>query len=79
MQAQLSLYIISNNKGESVFKEYKPDLMPVGVHFSGDKIFTNGEIKLEIGETFYLSTDGFIDKMGGPNHTKFSSKNLKSY
>ncbi len=44
------LYIISNNNGESVFKEFKADLMPVGVHFSGDKSFTNHEIQLEIGD-----------------------------
>ena len=32
------LYIISNNNGESVLREFKADLMPVGVHFSSDQI-----------------------------------------
>ena len=45
------LYIISNNNGESVLKEIKADPMPVGVHFSSDKSFTNHEIRLEIGDT----------------------------
>lgn len=72
------LYIISNNNGQPVFREFKADLMPVGVHFTGDKSFTNHEIPLEIGDTFYISTDGFIDQMGGPNNTRFSSKNLRN-
>jgi serine phosphatase RsbU (regulator of sigma subunit)/Tfp pilus assembly protein PilF len=71
------LYLISQNNGEPIFKEFKADLMPVGVHFYGDKSFTNHEIPIEIGDTIYLSSDGFIDQMGGPHKTKFSSKNFK--
>jgi serine phosphatase RsbU (regulator of sigma subunit) len=52
-------------------------MMPVGVHFSIDKPFTNHEIQLGIGDTFYIFTDGFIDQIGGENNTKFSSKNFK--
>jgi serine phosphatase RsbU (regulator of sigma subunit) len=75
--AYIPLYIISNINGEPVFKEIKADLMPVGVHFSSDKPFTNHEIQLEIGDTFYISSDGFIDQIGGSNNTRFSSKNFK--
>jgi serine phosphatase RsbU (regulator of sigma subunit) len=71
------LYIISNIDGKPVLKEVKADMMPVGVHFSGDKSFTNHEIQLEIGDTFYISTDGFIDQIGGSNNTRFGSKNFK--
>lgn len=71
------LYIISNSNGESVFKELKADMMPIGVHFVNDKSFTNHEIPLQIGDTFYVFTDGFIDQVGGPNNTRFSSRNLK--
>ena len=60
-----------------MFKEFKADMMPVGVHVSSDKSFTNHEIQLEIGDTFYISTDGFIDQLGGPNTTRFGSKNFK--
>ena len=71
------LYIISNSNGEAEFKEIKADLMPVGVHFASDKPFTNHQVQLEIGDTFYISTDGFIDQMGGINNTRFSSRNFK--
>ncbi len=71
------LYIISKINGNLVFKEIKPDMMPVGVHFSGDISFTNHEIKLGIGDTFYLSTDGFLDQSGGSGNTKFGKEKFK--
>jgi len=52
-------------------------MMPVGVHVSGDKSFTNQQIQLKIGDTFYISTDGFIDQTGGSNNSRFSSKKFK--
>lgn len=75
--AFIPLYIISNIERKPVFKEIKPDMMPVGVHFSGDISFTNHEIKLEIGDTLYLSTDGYTDQNGGSDNTRFGKKNFK--
>ena len=71
------IYIISNNSGESVFKEIKADPMPVGVHFSSDKSFTNHEVQLEIGDTFYIFSDGFIDQIGGDRDHRFTSEKFK--
>ena len=71
------LYIVTHVDGKPELKEIKADIMPVGVHVSGDKPFTNHEVRLEIGDTFYISTDGFIDQIGGPDNTRFSSKNFK--
>jgi serine phosphatase RsbU (regulator of sigma subunit) len=71
------LYIVSHDNGEPVLRETKADQMPVGVHFSSDKPFTNHELQLEIGDTFYISTDGFIDQTGGSNKTRFGSNNFK--
>ena len=71
------LYLITNNNGESVLKEFKADPMPVGVHFSSDKSFTNHEIQLEIGDTFYIFSDGFADQIGGNNNNRFSSEKFK--
>lgn len=51
--------------------------MPVGVHISSDIPFTNHEIKLEIGDTFYLSTDGYLDQSGGSGNTKFGKERFK--
>lgn len=71
------LYIISKNDVKLGIKEIKPDMMPVGVHFSSDISFTNHEIKLEIGDTFYLTTDGFPDQCGGSGNIKFGRENFK--
>ena len=75
--ANSPLYIISNNIGESVFKEIKADPMPVGVHTSDDKSFTNQEIEFETGDTFYIFSDGFIDQNGGDNNHRFTSEKFK--
>jgi serine phosphatase RsbU (regulator of sigma subunit)/Tfp pilus assembly protein PilF len=71
------LYIISNNEGEPLLKEINPDQMPVGVHFLTDKSFTNHEIKLGIGDTFYIFSDGFVDQMGGDNNHRYKSEKFK--
>jgi len=71
------LYIISNNNGNSEIKEIKADPMPVGIHFLGDKSFTNHEVQLEIGDTFYIFSDGFIDQIGGENDHRFTSERFK--
>jgi serine phosphatase RsbU (regulator of sigma subunit) len=71
------LYLISNNAGEPVLKEFKADPMPVGVHFSSDKSFTNHEIQLEIGDIFYIFSDGYADQIGGENNGRFTTANFK--
>ena len=71
------LYIISNNNGNSEIKEITADPMPVGIHFLGDKSFTNHEVQLEIGDTFYIFSDGFIDQIGGENNHRFTSERFK--
>jgi serine phosphatase RsbU (regulator of sigma subunit)/Tfp pilus assembly protein PilF len=75
--AHNSLYLITNNSKESVLKEIKGDPMPVGVNFSIDKSFTNHEIQLEIGDAFYIFSDGFIDQNGGSNNNRFSCEKFK--
>jgi serine phosphatase RsbU (regulator of sigma subunit)/Tfp pilus assembly protein PilF len=71
------LYLISNNNGKTVFKEIKADAMPVGVHFSTDISFTNHEIQLEIGDTFYIFSDGYLDQIGGDKKHRFTSEKFK--
>ena len=75
--AYCPLLVISDNDGQPDLREIKADMMPVGVHFLTDKSFTNHEIQLEIGDTFYIATDGFIDQIGGSDHTRFGSKSFK--
>lgn len=71
------LYIITTVNGKPELKEFKADTMPIGVHFLKDKPFTNHEIKLEIGDTFYIFSDGYIDQIGGEENKRFSSKRFK--
>jgi serine phosphatase RsbU (regulator of sigma subunit)/Tfp pilus assembly protein PilF len=71
------LYIISNNNGNSEIKEIKADSMPVGIHFLGDKSFTNHEVQLEIGDAFYIFSDGYTDQIGGENNHRFTSERFK--
>jgi serine phosphatase RsbU (regulator of sigma subunit) len=75
--ANCPLYFISNNNGKPVLNEYKADPMPVGVQSSLDKSFTNHEIQLETGDTFYLFSDGYIDQNGGINNHRFTSEKFK--
>ncbi len=71
------LYIISNNNVGPLLKEINPDPMPVGVHFSSDKPFTNHEIRLETGDAFYIFSDGFADQPGGEKNHRFTSERFK--
>ena len=71
------LYIISTVDGKPELKEIKADPMPVGVHLSRVKSFTNHEIKLKIGDTFYIFSDGYVDQKGGVDDKRFSSTRFK--
>jgi serine phosphatase RsbU (regulator of sigma subunit)/tetratricopeptide (TPR) repeat protein len=71
------LYIIKHHNGESVLNEIKADPMPVGMHFSSDISFTNHEIQIEVGDTFYIFSDGFIDQGGGNDNIRFTSARFK--
>lgn len=56
--------------------EIKPDKQPVGYNID-PKPFTNHEIQLSNGDTFYIFSDGFVDQFGGPKGKKFKSRQLK--
>ncbi len=67
------LYLI--RKGELI--EYKADKMPVAIHMLDHMPFTNHEIAIEKGDTFYISSDGYADQFGGTEGRKFMSKKYK--
>lgn len=71
------LYLIRDVDGKPELLETKADRMPVGFNVGLDKSFTNHEIKLEIGDTFYIFSDGFIDQFGGSENKKYMSQNFK--
>jgi serine phosphatase RsbU (regulator of sigma subunit) len=72
------LYLIRDTDGEPRLMEYKADRMPLGYYHGKDKAFTNHDIPLEQGDTFYLFSDGFVDQQGGKDNKRFLSKNFKS-
>jgi len=72
------LYLIRDEQGTPVLKEVKADRMPVGYYQGREKPFTNHNIQLEPGDTFYLFSDGYIDQKGGKDKRKFMSKNFKN-
>jgi serine phosphatase RsbU (regulator of sigma subunit) len=71
------LYMIKEINGKPALIEIKADRMPLGYYLGKDQPFTNHEIKLEIGDTFYLFSDGFVDQKGGMENRKFLSRNFK--
>jgi serine phosphatase RsbU (regulator of sigma subunit) len=58
-------------------KEYKADRMPIGIHYGGEKSFTNYVVTVSRGDTVYIFSDGFSSQFGGPDGTKYKSSNLK--
>jgi serine phosphatase RsbU (regulator of sigma subunit) len=71
------LYVIKNNNGVAEFKEIIADPMPVGFYSYNDESFSNHEIQLETGDTFYIFSDGYIDQNGGDKNHRFNSSNFK--
>lgn len=68
------LFIIRNNE----LIEYKADRMPVSYHQKKDVPFTNHTIDLHENDTFYMTSDGFIDQFGGEKGLKFMVKRFKN-
>ncbi len=72
------LYLIQDENGVTRLNEIKANKMPVGYYQGRAKPFTNHEIQLEIGDAFYIFSDGFIDQKGGKDSRKFMSRNFKN-
>ena len=51
--------------------------MPLGYYLAKDKTFNNHCVQLEIGDTFYIFSDGYVDQRGGRENKKYMSKNFK--
>lgn len=54
-----------------------PDKMPIGIHRSLDKPFTNYTIKPGKGDLIYLFSDGYADQFGGEEGKKFKYKTFR--
>lgn len=67
------LYLV--RKGELM--ELNADKMPIGIYLGIDKPFSNKEMMLEPGDTFYMFSDGYADQFGGEHGKKFTKKRFK--
>ncbi len=67
------LWILRNN----ALIIYKPDKMPVGMHYGEQKPFSLNTAGLRKGDIIYTFTDGYADQFGGEKGKKYKYKALK--
>ena len=65
-------------KGDELIEEIKPTSQPIGIVESPKK-YTQHELKLNIGDTIYLFSDGFQDQFGGVKGKKYMKKNMRNF
>ncbi|MCX7605639.1 MAG: PAS domain S-box protein [Bacteroidia bacterium] len=74
--ANLPLYYTQGTE----LKEIKPDKKAIGgEQLEEERFFTEHEVQLEPGDTFFLFTDGVVDQSGGPAGKRFGTKQLKEF
>jgi serine phosphatase RsbU (regulator of sigma subunit) len=59
-------------------REYRADRMPIGIHYGGEKPFTNHVISTNRGDTLYIFSDGYNDQFGGPDGVKFKMAKFRN-
>jgi len=59
-------------------REIRADRMPIGIHYGGEKPFTNHVITVNRGDTLYIFSDGYVDQFGGPDGVKFKMANFRN-
>ncbi len=69
-------YKIIKQNGKMLI-EVKADRQPIAIHMI-ENDFTTHELQLQIGDIFYLFSDGFPDQIGGEMNKKFMTKNFKN-
>ncbi|MBI3501169.1 MAG: tetratricopeptide repeat protein [Bacteroidetes bacterium] len=73
--ANRPLWIIRN--GQTVVEEIKATKKAIGGFTEDNQHFDSHEIKLQQGDTFYLSTDGYADTFSGQDGKKLMTKRFK--
>lgn len=70
------LYLVRNNN----MQEIKADKLLIGYSYSEDhheQTYTNHSIKLQKGDSIYITSDGYPDQFGGPRGRKFMVTNFR--
>ncbi|MGQ1785301.1 SpoIIE family protein phosphatase [Saccharicrinis sp. GN24d3] len=61
-------------QGDYRMLKYRPDSMPIGIYYDAVSPFTNNDITVQPGDSFYLFTDGYVDQIGGPKRKTYRVK-----
>jgi len=69
------IYYISNGK----IMEIKSEYFKYDANLKYTYRFTSNELKMKIGDTLYLSSDGYVDQFGGENHKRYQRKKLLDF
>jgi serine phosphatase RsbU (regulator of sigma subunit) len=73
--ANRPIWIIRN--GQKVVEEIKATKKAIGGFTPDNQYYDTHEIKLQPGDTFYISTDGYADTFSGQNDKKLTTKKFK--
>ena len=73
--ANIPLWFI--RKGMAEVEEIKGTNEAIGGLTEDNQYFVSHELKLQKGDTFYLSSDGYADQFGGQNNKKLMKKKFK--
>ena len=70
------LYMVRGNE----LKEIKGSKFPIGGRqINNERLFKTNVVDLQVGDKFYLSTDGYADQFGGAKGKKLTTKKFKEY
>ena len=76
--ARFSLFIVPDESGTEI-TEIKGDRSGIGYReVSREQKFTNQTVELKDGHSYYMTTDGLIDQVGGPKRLSFGKKRFKA-
>jgi len=64
-------------KGQTEIEEIKGTKKAIGGFTKFDQDFNAHELNLQVGDTFYLTTDGYADQFGGVKDKKLMTKKFK--
>ncbi len=76
--ANNALYYVrkSSDNEQYELNKIKADHQPIGIYLK-EKNFTNHELEVHDGDSFYLFSDGYVDQFGGKNGEKFKNKRFR--
>ncbi|MBL4655185.1 MAG: SpoIIE family protein phosphatase, partial [Bacteroidia bacterium] len=77
--AHRPLLITRNNNKTVDLEVIKGNNIGIGGIEEIKRDFTNHEIELKKGDTFYIFSDGYTDQFGGPKDKKFTSRRLREF